>query len=156
MLVQFVLPFNLVCHHLMSFLLSIIQYHRFSYAFFSTISLIYFMKNIRFNFLSNFLYIFLLTFFPYKVLFFFIITLYPYFLKLLFLQSSSNLFHLLILFVITLCHFFHRLLDIIILAVPSQPSFYFCFLNNIRFDHSSCSFSILTLICFLINSTFFP
>jgi len=151
MLVQFDLLFNLVCHHLMSFLLSIVRYRHFSCAL-STISLIYFLNYIRFNFLSNFVSIFFLTFFPYKA-FFFIITLYPYFLKLSFLQFSSNSSHLLILFVIiTLCHYFHRLLDITILADPSQPSIYFCFLNNIRFDYLSCSFSFLTLIFFLLHS----
>jgi len=126
MLVQFVLPFNLVCHHLMSFLLSIIQYRYFSCAF-STISLIYFLNNIWFNFLSNFVSIFLLTFFPSKVPFFFIFTLYPYFLKLPFLQSSSNLFHLLILFVITICHFF---------------------LSTIRHHHFSWPFSTIFLFLF--------
>jgi hypothetical protein len=146
MLVQFVLRFNLVCHHLMSFLLSIIRYRYFSCAF-STISLIYFLNNIRFNFLSNFVSIFFLTFFPSEVLFF-----HNQFISLFFNIAFFAILIKLVLSFNFVCHhlmsFFSSTIRDHHFSWPFSTIFLFFFLNNIRFDYLNCSFSILTLIIF--------
>jgi hypothetical protein len=126
MLIQFVLRFNLVCHHLMSFLLSIIRYRYFSCAL-STISLIYFLNYIRFNFLSNFVSIFFLTFFPYKAFFF-----HNHFISLFFkIVFFAILFKLISSFNFV-CH--HYLMPL--------------FSSTIRHHHFSLPFSTIFLFLF--------